>query len=198
MKRLFSLSLPVIALAAVLVAVATLLLHGGSTASAHASLMKSNPTDKQVLAATPTAIAMTFSQNLADTPGSFIWVTLNGESVVAGDTTVSPTDTKTMSVPLNDGLGAGKYFVFWKSTSADDGGVTFGRFTFFVGTPDPADVANTPAGTSVEVPDDATDLALSSAPDTSGGNPITPGDTSPSESPAPSGSPVSSGTPGGD
>ena len=131
--------------------------------SAHASLVSSNPTDKQVLASEPAAISMTFGQNLAAAPGSFIYVSSGGKDVSAGDAQISATDTKTMTIPLKPGQANGTFSVFWKSTSADDGGVTFGRFSFFVGQPDPTTLSNQQAGAAVAVPDDATDMAVSAA-----------------------------------
>ncbi|HZU77911.1 MAG TPA: copper resistance protein CopC [Dehalococcoidia bacterium] len=129
--------------------------------SAHASLVSSTPTDKQVLATAPTAVSLTFTDNLKPAPGSFIQVTGSGKDVTAGASAVSKSDTKTMTVPLQANLPAGQYTVFWKSTSADDGGVTFGRYTFFVGTPNPSDVATAAAGVAVAIPDAAKSQALS-------------------------------------
>jgi methionine-rich copper-binding protein CopC len=129
--------------------------------SAHASLMSANPTDKQVLMAEPSTVTMTFTENLVPSPGSFIYVSTAGNDASAGASAISASDTKTMTLPLKPGLGNGTYGVFWKSTSADDGGVTFGRMTFFVGTPAASDVAVVPAAASVAVPDEATDMAVS-------------------------------------
>lgn len=129
--------------------------------SAHASFVSANPMDKQVLTSAPDAVTMTFTENLASSPGSFISVSVNGDSAATGGSTVSASNTKSMSLPLKPGLPNGKYSVFWKTTSADDGGVTFGRFSFFVGQPDATDLANTAAASAIAVPDAATDLALS-------------------------------------
>lgn len=148
----------------VLAVILTGTLLARSHASAHAGLVNSNPSDKQVLATAPAMITLTFSENLAASPGSFIYVSTGGKDASGGDSMISATDTKTMTIPLMANAGAGQYNVFWKSTSADDGGVTFGRYVFFVGTPSAADVAAAPAAASVEVPDDATDKALSPAP----------------------------------
>ena len=104
---------------------------------------------------------MTFTDNLVPAPGSFIYVSTGGNSAASDDSAISTGDTKTMTIPLMASAGAGQYSVFWKSTSADDGGVTFGSFTFFAGTPAASDVAAAPAGAAVAVPDDATDMAVS-------------------------------------
>src|SRR5579883_3462821 len=146
-----------LATAVTLIAIATLGLH--SRASAHASFVSSSPSDKQVLTTAPAAVSITFAENLAPAPGSFITVSTGGESAASADSSISTSDTKTMSIALKSDSGNGKYNVFWKSTSADDGGVTFGSFLFLVGQPTAADLANTPGGASVAVPDEATDMA---------------------------------------
>jgi copper transport protein len=130
-------------------------------ASAHASYDHSNPSDKQVLASAPSALTISFVENILGWPGTFAMVSNGDTTVSAGPGTVSLSDTKTLVVPMNSGLKPGKYDVFWKSTSADDGGVTFGHFSFFVGSASPSDVSSSAAGVSVAVPDDATDWALS-------------------------------------
>src|SRR5207249_4576315 len=96
-------------------------------------------------------------------PGTFAFVNNGDTDATIGTSTVSPTDPKTLIVPLRPNLPNGKYDVFWKSTDADDGGVTFGHFSFFVGSPSPADVAAASAGVAVAVPDDAKDMALINA-----------------------------------
>ena len=137
-------------------------LGGASRVSAHASYDHSNPSDKQVLAAAPSALTITFVENLVPAPGTFAFVSNGDMQASASPGTVSATDSRTLVVPLSAGLKAGKYDVFWKSTGADDGGVTFGHFSFFVGSPTPSDVSAAAAGVAVAVPDDATDMALSS------------------------------------
>jgi methionine-rich copper-binding protein CopC len=129
--------------------------------SAHASLVSSNPTDKQVLATAPASVTMTFTDNLSPAPGSFILVTNNGNDVSNGPATINKSDTKSMTLPLKANLPAGQYDVFWKSTSADDGGVTFGRMIFFVGQTSAADVATAQPGAAVAVPDAAKSQAIS-------------------------------------
>ena len=140
---------------------ATALFAHALITSAHAGLVSSNPTDKQVLTTPPTSIAMTFSEDLSPAPGSFIQVTNNGNDVSSGPAAVDANNKKSMSLPLKGNLPAGKYNVFWKSTSADDGGVTFGRMSFFVGQTSAADVATAQPGAAVAVPDAAKSQAIS-------------------------------------
>jgi methionine-rich copper-binding protein CopC len=149
--------------AAILVALVALVGTFGSLtrASAHASYDHSNPSDKQVLATAPSQLTITFVENILSSPGTFAVVSNGDTEASATPGSVSTTDSKTLVVPLNGGLKAGKYDVFWKSTSADDGGVTFGHFSFFIGNPSSSDVSAATAGVAVAVPDDATDMALS-------------------------------------
>ena len=136
------------------------LLTWQATAQAHASYDHSNPSDKQVLAASPSQLTITFVSAIAVAPGTFAAVTNGDLDATLGSGLPSPTNPDTLVVPLKPNLPAGKYFVFWKSTDADDGGVTFGRFTFFIGSPSPSDVAAADPGASVAVPDAATQDAL--------------------------------------
>jgi methionine-rich copper-binding protein CopC len=152
-----------------------LALSGRSTASAHASYVSSNPTDKQVLAKAPAQLTITFASNIAADPGTFAAVTGNGKDAAMGWGGVSQTDSKTLVVPLQSNLPDGKYSVFWKSTDADDGGITFGRFSFFVGNPNPSDLSTAQAGASIAVPDAATARSLD--PFGTTGNSCTASDT---------------------
>ena len=129
-------------------------------ASAHASYASSNPSDKQVLAMAPSQLTITFVSNIVPTPGTFATVTCNGNDAATGRGAPSPSDPTTLVVPLQPNLPNGKCIVFWKSTDADDGGVTFGTFSFFIGNASASDVAAAQPGVSVAVPDDATDDAL--------------------------------------
>jgi copper transport protein len=151
---------PAFFLALAAVAAATAIGAHAGHVSAHASLASSDPADKQVLTTEPSSVTLTFKQNLAAAPGSFIYVSSGGNDASAGDSAISALDSKTMSIPLKPGLADGVFSVFWKSTSADDGGVTFGRLSFFVGQPDPTTLSGQQAGASVAVPDDATDMAV--------------------------------------
>jgi methionine-rich copper-binding protein CopC len=128
--------------------------------SAHASYDHSSPSDKQVLATSPTQLSITFVSSISPAPGTFAFVSNGDTDESAGASTVSATDPKTLILPLKPNLPAGKYDVFWKSTDADDGGVTFGHFSFFVGTASPGDVTASASAVAVAVPDDATDDAL--------------------------------------
>jgi len=128
--------------------------------SAHASYDHSSPTDKQVLATSPAQLSITFVSSIVPAPGTFAFVTNGDTDESSGPSIVSPNDPDTLILPLKPSLPAGKYDVFWKSTDADDGGVTFGHFSFFVGNATPSDVAASTSAVAVAVPDDATDMAL--------------------------------------
>ena len=133
---------------------------GFTRVSAHASYDHSSPSDKQVMATSPSQLSITFVSNITPAPGTFAFVSNGDTDESAGGSMISPTDPTTLILPLKPNLPAGKYDVFWKSTDADDGGVTFGHFSFFVGSASPSDVANSASAVAVAVPDDATDDAL--------------------------------------
>jgi len=129
-------------------------------AFAHASYDHSNPSDKQVLATGPSQLTITFVSSIVPSPGTFAFVSNGDTDVSAGPSAVSPSDPDTLIVPLQANLPNGKYDVFWKSTDADDGGVTFGHFSFFVGNATASDLAATTPAVAIAVPDDATQNAL--------------------------------------
>lgn len=163
-KRLW---LSILALAAL---VPALTLTHVSPALAHASFKSSNPSDLQVLTTSPAQLTMTFAQAIFPDPGTFATVTNGSTDAVAGPEMPSASDPNTLVVPLMPNMPNGKYIVFWKSTSAQDGGVTFGRMSFFVGPTSPADVAAAQPATSIAVPDPATESALNPAGTDSGGS----------------------------
>lgn len=163
---------------------------------AHASYVSSNPADRQVLATAPRQLTITFVSAIAPAPGTFATVTSGDTDAVAGDALPSPTDPITLVVPLKANLPGGKYIVFWKSTDADDGGVTFGQFSFFVGNVSQADAAAAQPGVSVAVPDEAKDQALT---DVAGGDaqPSSGGVPPASTQPSPASTPWSTQTTSG-
>jgi methionine-rich copper-binding protein CopC len=149
-------------IAALVFAVAGLSAAHLPNASAHADFDHSTPSDKQVFPSgqSPSQLSITFVSSVVPSPGTFAFVSNGDTDESAGPSTVSPTDPDTIILPLQANLPNGEYDVFWKSTDADDGGVSFGHFTFFVGNPSASDLSSAPAAVSLEVPDDATQNAL--------------------------------------
>src|SRR5579885_1422441 len=110
---------------------------GEGGASAHASLQRSVPADRAQLGAAPRQVELFFAQQLVQNrTGTFAVVLSPGGGQVSDEATIDPANGAHLIVPLHGGLDNGAYTVFWKTTSDDDGGVTLGSFTFFIGQPD--------------------------------------------------------------
>lgn len=117
------------ALAAVLLAV-LLVGAAGAPASAHASLVSSDPTEGEVLPEAPEAVTLTF-----DEP-----VTVVGDGVQAYDAAGDPLEVdasardEVVTTELPDGLADGTYVIAWRVVSSD-GHPVAGSLTFHVGAP---------------------------------------------------------------
>ncbi|MBX0329574.1 copper resistance protein CopC [Oscillochloris sp. ZM17-4] len=102
-----------------LIALMALALTGA--ASAHASLVSSNPKDGASLAAAPAKITLIFSEELQPDGNQITVTDAGGAQVDNSDTTLDLNDPNrvTLTVTLKGGLGAGAYTVGWKNLSAD-------------------------------------------------------------------------------
>jgi methionine-rich copper-binding protein CopC len=130
--------------------------------SAHASLQRSIPADRAQLSAAPRQVELFFAQQLVQSRiGTFAVVLSPGGGQVSDEATIDPVNSAHLIVPLHGGLDNGVYTVFWKTTSDDDGGITLGSFTFFIGQPDQQTLSEAAAAGQVLVPDSARDRALS-------------------------------------
>ncbi|MFB9313514.1 copper resistance protein CopC [Nocardioides plantarum] len=134
-----------------LAALTTILFVVGSAgpASAHATLVSTDPAEGSVLASTPDVVTFTF-----DEP-----VSLPGKAVQVFDATGEPVDSDSSSrdavitTDLPESLDDGSYVIVWRAISAD-GHPIAGSLTFSIGAPspqvaaprvpdaDPADVRN--------------------------------------------------------
>lgn len=112
----------------------TLLLPG--IASAHAILLRSDPTKDAVLNAAPQQVRMWFSEDL--NPAFTTAQVVNGQNVRVdkGDAHISSNDTKEMDVSLKSNLPPAVYIVVYRTDSADDGHILTGSFIFSVANPD--------------------------------------------------------------
>ena len=111
------------------VGVATLL-GVASPASAHASLVSTDPSADQVVDAVPDQVTMTFTEAVTALPGSVEVYGPDGERVDSGTPSTSA-DSTTVGVALDPG-GEGTYTVSWRVTS-DDGHTISGSWVFHVG-----------------------------------------------------------------
>nr|WSW68027.1 copper resistance protein CopC [Streptomyces sp. NBC_00995] len=119
-----------------------LLLALAGPASAHAALTGSDPQDGAVVATAPTAVTLTFSEQVAMGEGSIRVLDPAGKRA---DTEDAPRDlhsgsTVKYGVSLHTGLPDGTYTVAWQAVSADSHPVS-GAFTFSIGAPSETTVA---------------------------------------------------------
>lgn len=128
-------------LAALVTAVAVVV-GGSSPASAHASLLSSDPADGAVLESAPEAVTMQFSESVAVQSDGVRVLDADGERVDAGTTEASGV---TITAPIEGTLPDGGYVVAWRAVSAD-GHPIRGAFAFSVGEA---------AAVSTDVADDA-------------------------------------------
>ncbi|MGO2746014.1 copper resistance CopC family protein [Microbacterium sp.] len=121
-----------LALAVTLLAAFIFLFAWPQPASAHDSLVESNPAADSSVQTLPTELTLTFSAALIDGDGSTeIAVTdAAGASVTDGPAVV---DGATVTQPLASEADAGEYHVLWKVVSSD-GHPTSGEFGFTVTT----------------------------------------------------------------
>jgi copper transport protein len=129
-------------LAVVAIALATGLAIAGP-ASAHASLISSNPTPNVVLTKAPTAVTLHFDEGVSTVGDSLRVLGPDGSRADAG--TVRQTgDGSDITVDLRNATKRGSYFVSWRVVSADAHPLS-GAFTFAIGTTSaaPASAATT-------------------------------------------------------
>ncbi len=120
-----------------------LLLTWTGTASAHAEVVSSSPSDGQRLTAAPSEVSILFSEPVTADLGGVRVVSASGQRVDAGETAGS--GSSTLSVGLRSGLGDDTYVVSYRVVSADSHPVK-GSIVFTVGNGATADVRALVAG----------------------------------------------------
>ncbi len=128
----FRLAVTMRRLAAATCAVAALLLLGAPTASAHATLVRSNPPDGSLLSRAPTQVELTFSEDVRVTLASIRVLDGEGRRVDRGNAHVDGKGTQ-VSVGLRSDIPEGTYVVAWSVVSADTHPI-HGGLVFSVGT----------------------------------------------------------------
>jgi methionine-rich copper-binding protein CopC len=104
-------------------------LFAATQASAHASLIKSDPAANATVAA-PKTVTLTFDEELTPAFSGFD-VTMGGNMKMPVKTTVSA-DHKTITGVLGGPMMAGAYTISWHAAAADDGHKSTGVLTFRV------------------------------------------------------------------
>src|SRR6266516_3719775 len=125
-RRLFLLALPLAICLTLLFPV---------VASAHAILLRSNPTADSVLSIAPQQVSMWFSEAL--NPALSTAVVINGQNkrVDNGDAHVSPNDPAEMALTLQTNLPPAVYIVIYRTDSSVDGHILRGSFIFSIAQP---------------------------------------------------------------
>ncbi|WP_245156066.1 CopD family protein [Nocardioides sp. 503] len=115
----------------VLVAVVALLVLGtAAPASAHATLVASDPAEGAVLESAPERIGLTFDEAVAGVPDGVQVFDAEGESVASS----SSVSGKELAVELGEDVGDGTLVVVWRVLS-EDGHPISGSLSFSVGAP---------------------------------------------------------------
>lgn len=109
---------------------AALVLGPAAPASAHATLVASDPAEGQVLDAAPDELRFTFTESIAEVPDGVRVFDARGEAVGSS----SSVDGETLVVDLTDRVADGTLVVLWRILSADGHPVT-GSLSFSVGAP---------------------------------------------------------------
>ena len=121
------------------------LLASAPAATAHGALERTEPAAGAALARAPAEVRLTFSEAPERRLSAVKVIDSLGRPVGAGPAMAVPGAPATLAVRL-PGLRPGTYTVSWRVTSAVDGHLTSGAFSFGVGVPAPA----TPAGPAAE------------------------------------------------
>ncbi|WP_181407647.1 copper resistance CopC/CopD family protein [Nocardioides sambongensis] len=102
-------------------------------ASAHASLVSSDPAEGAVLEEAPAEVRFTFDEPVSLVPDGIAVFDAAGEDVDVDEASARDTE---LLVDLPDGLDDGTYVVAWRIVSAD-GHPVAGSLTFHIGAPSP-------------------------------------------------------------
>jgi methionine-rich copper-binding protein CopC len=113
--------------------IATVLVAGAASASAHATLVRCTIAPNAVLAAAPHQVTCTFAEGV-NPRGSFVHVfsaTSDKAQADLDNSQVSFTNAKQIVLGLPK-LAPGAYTLLWYTVSADDGHKAGGAFTFSI------------------------------------------------------------------
>jgi len=119
-------------LACVAAVVVAVLLAVAPSASAHATVVSTSPSDGQVVAAAPTVVSVRFDEPVQMQFGALRVFSPSGSRVDEGAPSHPAGHEDTVQVGLGSNLGRGTYTVAWHVISADSHPVS-GAFTFSVG-----------------------------------------------------------------
>ncbi len=107
-------------------------LAAAAPALAHANLERSEPAANSVQRTPPPLVRLWFTEDIESSFSSVQVLDMSGSQVDKRDSQRMPNDSKGLQVSL-DPLPQGLYTVAWKATSAVDGHLTAGSFSFTIG-----------------------------------------------------------------
>ncbi|MER5861869.1 FixH family protein [Kitasatospora sp. NPDC002040] len=122
------------ALLTVVVTAGLLLIGGAGTASAHATLVSTDPANNAVVPTAPGSVTLTFSEGVSLSPDSVRVLGPDGAAVDSGDPGHLDGRAATARVALKSGLANGTYTVAWRAVSEDSHPIG-GAYTFSIGAP---------------------------------------------------------------
>ncbi len=140
-------------LGAIVLALGLLLIAGTGTASAHATLVTSDPADGTSLGVTPPVIRLVFSEPVAVSLVTVMLVDDTGATVGGTPVVADPSDPGAAVIVLPR-LAPGAYHLTWRAVDSEDLHVTTGTLVFGVAAAAPA-----PVSAPVVVPDTAEVIA---------------------------------------
>jgi copper transport protein len=149
---------PLAFVAVLLAGLVALGVAGAAVASAHASLLKSDPSDGQILDSSPDRIVLTFTEPPDLTLTTIGVVSSSGANVDVGPVKAGPAP-RTAEVDVTKPLEDGVYTVTWRTVSTTDGHVTANAFTFGIG----VEPGSVPTGGTSHVEETPAPSALSVA-----------------------------------
>lgn len=109
------------------------LVGAAGTATAHANLDRSDPADGAQLEASPSRIALTFTERPDPALSSIELLDASGGTVALGEVRRDGGDPDTLLAAVDGSLPDGTYTVAWRVVSEEDGHSTAGAFAFGVG-----------------------------------------------------------------
>jgi methionine-rich copper-binding protein CopC len=100
-------------------------------AFAHAKFASANPTPNAILTAAPSAVTITFTEDLDPSGSDIVVFDETGKQVSVGKGRVDTTHPKNMTVQMH-GDDSEAYAVVWRTKSLDDGDAFTGAYSFTV------------------------------------------------------------------
>ncbi|WP_392467048.1 copper resistance protein CopC [Arsenicicoccus cauae] len=178
-----------VALPLLILLTAALALLGAGPASAHSALVSADPADGSTLRTAPTAVTLTFNEDVKGQFSKVIVTDPEGRQVAEAATVAGPV----VSARLPAGLVDGRYRVVYSVVSADTHRIA-GELHFTLAT---SGATGAPTSTTSTTPTSSpatTSAPASSSPTSTGPTSTSPATTSPTAQPA---SPPASPPPGG-